>query len=575
MADELRITKARGVIRRVCVIGAGSSGIAACQALHGRGIPFDCFEAGSSAGGNWRYGNDNGMSSAYRSLHAKSSRRGMQYAAFPMPDGYPDYLSHEMVARYLDAFVDHFGFRGSIRFRTEVTRVEPAPGGGWNVTARSRDTGAECTGRYGAVLVANGHHWDPRVPAIPGAGAFAGEQLHSNQYRGPEPFAAKRVLVLGIGNSACDVAADCSRLGARTLIAVRAGAHIIPRYLAGRPADHLTLVRAGAMLPLWLRRFAVALLVRIARGDVARYGLPKPGHRLLRGPLAVSDSLLSGLRRGEIAVKPAIDWFERDRVRFRDGSTEQVDVVIYCTGYKISFPFLRGSLIGARDGEIPLYRRVAAPALPGLYFIGLVQPIGAIMPVAEAQSQWVADLLEGRAALPPVPEMNREITRYRRAIARRYDRTGGHSIQVDFLPYLREIRKERAAGARRRRDGAGYRRASAASGLCRTCGGTEGRSAPAEGRSAPAEGRSAPAEGCCAGRPGSASAATSEAAVRPSATQNVAPNASASAGRARAGSAAASAPAPVMVPPKPGSRVLIACCRVTASRAVPSEPAMR
>ena len=330
-------------MRRVCVIGAGSSGIAACQALHSRGIPFDCFEAGSSVGGNWRYDNDNGMSSAYRSLHAKSSRRGMQYAAFPMPDGYPDYLSHEMIARYLDDFVDHFGFRGRIRFRTEVTRAEPAPGGGWDVTARRRDTGAEYTGRYGAVLVANGHHWDPRYPepAFPGAGTFAGEQIHSHQYRAPEPFAGKRVLVLGIGNSACDAAADCSRLAARTLIAMRAGAHVIPRYLAGRPADYLTLMRAGTMMPLWLRRFVVALLVRIAQGSATKYGLPKPGHRLLCGPLAISDSLLSGLRRGEIVIKPAIDRFERDRVYFRDGSTEQVDVVIYCTGYKISFPFLR------------------------------------------------------------------------------------------------------------------------------------------------------------------------------------------------------------------------------------------
>jgi len=453
MPDELPVTMARGLMRRVCVIGAGSSGIAACQALHSRGIPFDCFETGSSAGGNWRYNNDNGMSSAYRSLHAKSSRRGMQYAAFPMPDGYPDYLSHEMIAQYLDDFVDHFGFRGRIRFRTEVTRAEPAPGGGWDVTARRRDTGAEYTGRYGAVIVANGHHWDPRYPepAFPGAGTFAGEQIHSHQYRAPEPFAGKRVLVLGIGNSACDAAADCSRLAARTLIAMRAGAHVIPRYLAGRPADYLTLMRAGTMMPLWLRRFVVALLVRIAQGSATKYGLPKPGHRLLCGPLAISDSLPSGLRRGEIVIKPAIDRFERDRVYFRDGSTEQVDVVIYCTGYKISFPFLRESLIGARDGEIPLYRRVVAPALPGLYFIGLVQPVGAIMPVAEAQSQWVADLLEGRAALPPEPEMNREITRYRTATARRYARPGSDAIHVDFLPYLREIRKERTAGARRSR----------------------------------------------------------------------------------------------------------------------------
>jgi hypothetical protein len=207
------------------------------------------------------------------------------------------------------------------------------------------------------------------------------------------------------------------------------------------------------MMPLWLRRFAVALLVRIAQGSAAKHGLPRPGHRLLCGPLAISDSLLSGLRRGEIVIKPAIDRFERDLVYFRDGSTEQVDVVIYGTGYKISFPFLRESLIGARSGEIPLYHRVVPPALPGLYFIGLVQPIGAIMPVAEAQSQWVADLLEGRAALPPEPEMNREITRYRAATARRYARSGGDAIQVDFLPYLREIRKERTAGAKRLRAG--------------------------------------------------------------------------------------------------------------------------
>jgi len=453
MPKELPVTKARGLMRRVCVIGAGSSGIAACQALHSCGIPFDCFEAGSSVGGNWRYNNDSGMSSAYRSLHAKSSKRGMEYSVFPMPDDYPDYLSHEMIARYLDDFVDHCGFRAKIRFRTEVTRAEPASGGGWDVTARQRDTGAEHTGRYGAVLVANGHHWDPRYPepALPGADTFAGEQVHSHRYRAPEPFAGKRVLVLGIGNSACDAAVDCSHLAARTLLAMRAGAHIIPRYLAGKPADHLTLMHAGTVAPLWLRRFVVALLVRIAQGSAAKYGLPKPGHRLLCGPLAVSDSLLSGLRRGEIVIKPAISGFERDRVCFRDGSTEQVDVVIYCTGYKISFPFLRESLISASGGEIPLYHRVVPPALPGLYFIGLVQPIGAIMPVAEVQSQWVAELLEGRAALPPEPEMNREIARYRAATARRYAASGRHAIHVDFLPYLKEIRKERAAGARRSR----------------------------------------------------------------------------------------------------------------------------
>jgi dimethylaniline monooxygenase (N-oxide forming) len=434
---------------RVCIIGAGSSGIASCQALHARGIPFDCFESGSDVGGNWRYNNDNGMSSAYLSLHAKSSRRCLQYAALPMPETYPDYLSHELITEYLDDFVDHFGFRGRIQFRAEVTKAEPATGGGWDVTVRQRDTGATRTRRYAAVLVASGHHWDPQYPepAFPGAETFTGEQLHSHDYRTAEPFAGKRVLVLGIGNSACDVAAECSRVAARTLLAMRRGTHIVPKCLFGMPTDRLTLMRLGTRAPLWLQSFAVALLVRIAQGKVTKYGLPRPARPLLHAPPTVSDTLLGKLEGGDIVVKPNIDRLAGGRVHFTDGSAEPVDVVIYCTGYKISFPFLDERSIGAGGDHIALYRRVVSPRLPGLYFIGLVQPIGAVMPIAEIQSQWVADLLEGRTSLPPDQEMNREIARYRAATARRYGRSAGRAIQVDFLGYLREISKERAGAA--------------------------------------------------------------------------------------------------------------------------------
>ena len=441
------------LIDRVCIIGAGSSGIAACQVLHARGIPFDCFEAGSAVGGNWRYNNDNGMSSAYRSLRAKTSRRCMQYAAFPMPLDYPDYLSHELIAEYLDNFVDHFGFRGMIQFRTEVTKAEPAAGGGWDVTVRRRDTGAVRTERYRAVLVANGHHWDPQYPepAFPGAGTFAGQQMHSHHYRTPEPLAGKRVLVLGVGNSACDVAADCSLVAGRTLLAMRRGAHIVPQYLFGRPTDHLTLTRLGTRAPFRLQSLVVALLLRMAQGNVTRYGMPRPDHRVLCAPPTVSDSLLSKLDDGDIVVKPAIDGFHGDCVRFADGSREPVDVVIYCTGYKISFPFLNETTIGIDGKQIPLYRRIVPPQLPGLYFIGLIQPIGAVMPIAEIQSQWVADLLQGNATLPTNQQMNREIAGYTAATVKRYRACTTHAIQVDFLAYMREIRRERHMGVRRTR----------------------------------------------------------------------------------------------------------------------------
>jgi len=437
---------------RTCIIGAGSSGIASCQVLHARGIPFDCFEAGSEVGGNWRYGNDSGMSSAYRSLHAESSRLGMQYTAFPMPDSYPNYPSHKLIAKYLDDFVDHFGFRGKIQFRTEVTKVVPTTEGDWDVSVRRRDTGEVRTERYGAVLIANGHHWDPQYPepAFPGAATFTGEQIHSHHYRTPEPFAGQRVLVLGIGNSACDVAVDCSHVAERTLLAMRHGTHIVPKYLFGTPTDHLTLMRLGARVPVRLQGFVVTQLIRIAQGPVTKYGLPRPDRRLLQAPPTVSDSLLSKLGHGDIVVKPTIDRFDGDCVCFADGSAEPVDVVIYCTGYKISFPFLDEELIGASGNHIPLYRRIVPSKLPGLYFIGLVQPIGAVMPIAEIQSEWVADLIQDRATLPPEQHMNREIARYASVTAKRYGRSARYAIQIDFLSYLREIRRERKMGARRK-----------------------------------------------------------------------------------------------------------------------------
>jgi cation diffusion facilitator CzcD-associated flavoprotein CzcO len=194
---------------RTCIVGAGSSGITAAQVLQAAGIEFDCFEMGSGVGGNWRYDNDNGVSSAYRSLHVNTSRDGMQYAAYPMPATTPDYPSHWQIADYFDAYVDHFGLRERIEFRTEVTKVEPVDGGGYDVTTRSRDDGRVArTGHYDHVLVANGHHWDPRwpEPAFPGSEDFPGEQIHAHYYRTPDLFVDKRVVVLGIGNSACDIA---------------------------------------------------------------------------------------------------------------------------------------------------------------------------------------------------------------------------------------------------------------------------------------------------------------------------------------------------------------------------------
>jgi thioredoxin reductase len=435
--------------QEVCVIGAGSSGIAACQVLDARGIGFDCFEKGSGVGGNWRFENDNGMSSAYQSLHINTSRGLMAYKTYPMPDDYPDYPNHFQIARYFDDYVDRFGLRERIRFRTEVKSVVPAEGE-WEVTVEDADGKREAN-RYRAVLVANGHHWDPRwpEPPFPGAEEFEGEQVHVHHYREADVLRGKRVLVLGIGNSATDIAVEASRIAEKTFLAMRRGAYVMPKYLNGKPTDEAA-SKLLTLMPLPVQRFVLARMLGLSAGDMTSYGLPKPDHKLLEAHPTVSAELLSRLGHGDIAVKPNIDRFTGGRtVRFVDGSEEEIDLVVYCTGYRITFPFFDESLISAADNRLPLYRRVASVEHPGLYFIGFVQPLGAIMPIAEAQAEWVADLLGGRGTLPSPAEMRAEIAEAERKMRKRYVASKRHTIQVDFQPYLREIKRERRRAAQR------------------------------------------------------------------------------------------------------------------------------
>jgi cation diffusion facilitator CzcD-associated flavoprotein CzcO len=429
---------------RVCIIGAGSSGITAAQVLAARGLDFDCFEMGSSVGGNWRYDNDNGVSSAYRSLHINTSRTAMEYAAFPMSDSLPDYPSHWQIAAYFDEFVEHFGLRERITFRTEVVKVVSA-GEGYDVTLRSLDnTRVPETRHYDRVIVANGHHWNPRwpEPGFPGSETFPGEQLHAHYYRTPDVLAGKRVVVLGIGNSATDIAVESSRVADETYLAMRRGAHILPKYLFGVPTDHLT-DSPIARGPFSVQKLAMRTMLRIAVGRMTDYGLPQPDHDVLEAHPTVSDDLLTRLGHGDIHVRPNIDRFEGSKVFFVDGTAVEADVVVYATGYRVAFPFLDETVIRAEDNHIDLYRRVVAPDHPGLYFIGLIQPLGAVMPLAEQQAHWVADLIAGDVTLPPASEMRAQIAAYDAALRKRYVASKRHTIQVDAHTYRSELERER------------------------------------------------------------------------------------------------------------------------------------
>lgn len=475
--------------QRVCLVGAGSSGLAAARALSERGIAFDGFERGSDVGGIWRYRNDTARSPAYASLQTNTSRDRTVFRALPEPDAPPGYVHHSELLAYFEAFTDRFGLRDAFRFRTEVTTVRAlAPhregperdgwglgaggnevAGGFEVAVRVVDGEAEERRRYRAVLVASGHHWDARMPEFPGT--FDGEIMHSRVYRSPRepvPLAGRRVLVVGIGNSACDIACEVAGVAERTLVSTRRGAHVLPKWLFGRPLDRW-IGPLTSRLPVRVQAATLGALVRLGRGDQRRFGIPRPAHRLGEAHPTISQALPELVRDGRVDLRPHIERLEGDRVRFVDGRADEVDAIVCATGYHVSFPFLDAELLdridppaaGAprrehgriADNRIRLFRHVVPPDVPDLYFLGLIQPLGAIPPLAEAQAEWVADLLAGEARLPPEAEMREEIRRIEARLDERFVASDRHTLEVDFFPYLRSLRRERRRGRKRARRG--------------------------------------------------------------------------------------------------------------------------
>jgi cation diffusion facilitator CzcD-associated flavoprotein CzcO len=429
-----------------CVIGAGSSGIAAAKALHERSIPFDCFEKSDRVGGNWVFGNKNGMSSAYRSLHINTSRQRMEYSDYPMPASYPDFPHHSQIAAYFDDYVNHFGLREKITFETGVEHAERGADGVWTITLETGESR-----RYDCLLVANGHHWDPRWPEPAFPGEFDGTQMHAHHYVENSGFAGKNVLVVGIGNSAMDIAVEASFVAGRTFISSRRGAYILPKYLFGRPLDQIGVNKLTGAMPFAFRRGILQTLYRVGVGNVADYGLPEPDHKIGEAHPTISADFLNRIAHGEMTWKPNISALEGDRVRFEDGTSEPIDVIVWCTGYKVTFPFFDEDFISAPDNDLPLYRRVFKPGIDNLAFIALLQPLGATMPLAEAQGRWVAAYLRGEYHLPPRREMEADMHRERARMFKRYVASKRHTMQVDFDNYLYALGKELKAGAARAR----------------------------------------------------------------------------------------------------------------------------
>ncbi|MEV6162447.1 NAD(P)-binding domain-containing protein [Streptomyces sp. NPDC052052] len=433
---------------RVAVIGAGAAGLTATKALLDAGVEVVAYEKGDRPGGLWARDNTSGLSPAYASLHLNTSKGRTQFADFPMPRQWPDYPSADLVAGYLADYCENFGLTPHIRFDTSVESVEREEDGRcWAVTTDSGDVD-----RYDAVVVANGHNWDPRRPDPAYPGTFDGLQMHAHDHRTAEVFRDRRVLVVGMGNSAMDIAVDASYVArGPVLLSARHGVHVVPKYLFGRPSD----ATGGALaaLPWRLRQRVAETMLRLAVGTPQSYGLPAPAGGLFQNHPTISDTILHRLTHGEVVARPGIDRLDGDRVVFTDGTSDPVDVIVWATGYRVSIPFLSDRWLGADPERLPLYKRVFHLQDPSLAFVGLMQSTGAALPVVEAQAKLMAACFSGAYALPTAQEQRSAVARALRAAVERWgDRRP--QMRIDFDQYVADLPREIEAGRARLRRGA-------------------------------------------------------------------------------------------------------------------------
>ncbi|MDO8802108.1 NAD(P)/FAD-dependent oxidoreductase [Phenylobacterium sp.] len=430
---------------KACIIGAGCSGFTTAKRLKDFGIDYDCFEMSDDIGGNWYFKNPNGMSACYESLHIDTSKWRLAFEDFPAPADWPDFPHHAQLLRYFKDYVDHFGLRDTITFNTGVEKARRTPGGLWDVTLSTGETRA-----YDVLFVCNGHHWSPRIPEYPGT--FEGPAFHSHAYSDPfDPIdmRGKNVVVVGMGNSAMDIASELAQrpIAKNLWVSARRGVWVLPKYMNGKPADK-------SAMPSWMpRKLGLSMARKMIKknlGNMEDYGLPKPDHEPLEAHPSVSGEFLTRAGCGDIKFKPAIKVLEGKRVRFADDTVEDVDAIVFATGYDMRFPFFDDpELVPDANHRLPLFKRMMKPGVPNLFYMALAQPLPTLVNFAEQQSKLAAAYLGGRYLPPPLAEMERLIVKDEETHLGQYYQAKRHTIQVDFGIYVDDLRREIARGEKR------------------------------------------------------------------------------------------------------------------------------
>jgi hypothetical protein len=420
--------------KRICVIGAGPSGITAIKNIAESGFNVKAFDINSDVGGNWIYNENESHSSVFETTHIISSKSLSQFEDFHFSNNVADYPSHDELRQYFQSYAKNFGLYKHIQFNTLVRKCERQEDNNWEVTTICKNK--ESVEVFSDLVVCNGHHWKPNIPNY--SGNFNGSFIHSHNYKKAFPFTNKNVLVIGGGNSACDVAVETSRVSNKTFLSWRRGYRIIPKFFMGKPSD--VFASYMSFLPISIRNKLAGFLAYITNGSNSNYGLLKPKHKFGETHPTINSELLYKIRHGKIFPKNDIDFFKGDYVYFKDGSNEKIDVIIACTGFILSHPFFKKNFINYTKGPVPLYLKMFHPDYDNLFFIGMFQPLGCIWPGSEQQSKLLSLALQNKWNRPKniVDLCNKETENpHMKQI-----KTDRHRITVDYHQFIKELKHQ-------------------------------------------------------------------------------------------------------------------------------------